>query len=179
MKASFTKVETEKLTGLSLTQLHYLNKNNFIKPNKFGRYNINQLIWLGVFKAFRDKGYGYNSIISILKTLFKNAEKWDDFDLRNYAVIEVSPSEKGLYFHPKSDEIVNVLENFIIQTSLLGYLEKTDKILGNLTEHTNYIEINGKCFILIYKIIQQIIVNSKDIDLRFELDARKELAEIA
>ena len=153
MKASFTKVECEKLIGLTLTQLHYLNKNNFIKPNKFGRYNINQLIWLGVFKAFRDKGYGYNSIISILKSLFKNAEKWDDFDLKNYACIEISPNEGGFYFHPKSDEIIRTLENFIVQASLLGYLEKTDKILGNISENSNYIEINGKCFILIYKII--------------------------
>ncbi len=171
-KSFFNKKTTCILTGMQEHQFDYFIKKACLIENKL-RYSVNDIIYISICNALKDIRLTWVEIKEIFTISFGSVEKFREHDFFTISMIELSIN-KNLDMFPKiflkNDLSEKKLDKIDLPESLKYCHDVTNKIF---TFKSMFIESNFKYdiyLIFVYRIIQDIIKKSKELDLKVNVE---------
>jgi hypothetical protein len=170
-KTFFNKKTTCLLTGLQDYQFDYFVKQANMIENKL-RYSMNDIFYISICNALKDIRLTWVEIKDIYNDSFGSIENFRQNDFFNISVIELSHKEGVMLpsIYLKNDLLEKKIDKSKLPESLKDIDDITDKIF---TFKSVFIESNYKhdiYIIYVYKIIDDIINKSKNLNLKVDIE---------
>lgn len=169
-KAFFNKKTTCLLTGLQEHQLDYLIKRTSLLENKL-RYSMNDVVFIAICTALKEIRLTWVEIEEIYKKSFDTIDNFKNIDYFNLSLIEINFFEHKVIkrLHPKNELSEKKLDKIELPESLKNE-DITNKIF---TLKSMFIQTEHKhnfYIICVYKIINEIVQKSKELDLKVDVE---------
>ena len=149
-KCKFSGLQLCKLVGISHHQFQSFKLAGLIEYKT--RYNLQEVIYVAITNNFRIKKMSWLTIKKLYSDVFKDLDFLKNINYLKFDIISIDVSNNFYQLMPKHD-VVNI-----------------DYRMGEL--NLLYSKDTGNYFYLIYvnKVIEQIIKNSKELDLKIDVE---------
>lgn len=170
-KPKFSGLKLCKLTGITHTQFQSFKQAGLIE-NKY-KYSLQDVIYVGFSNSFRLLNLNWLSVIKIYNKIFNGVENVKNFDFLKYSALSIDMLKEEFYMVIKDDINVKKLDKleydmFLCQKTGI----KQHVILKDVKSF--FIKSNNQdgdyYFIFIYKIVEEIIKRSKELDLKVNVE---------
>lgn len=175
-KLFFNKKTTCSLAGLLEHQFDYFIKRALMIENK-ARYSMNDIIYISICNSFKSLGFDWYEIKNFLINEFNSLNEFRKNNFLNYDTFSISIDinendlkfsfvEKNDIVFKKSKKHPDLKDIFVIET----YHEAKDVSYVNNALHILFENNTNVYLIFIYKIIDKIILKSKELDLKIDVE---------
>ena len=172
-KSFFSANKTAELAGLSKRQFDSFKSVGLIDYKD--RYTLNDIIYVSFSNTFRIHGYKWETILEFYIKIFGSLNNVKEVDFLNNDVMMINLIDGDGFFSFKNreDELVKNLRNHltIVKKAFKNETDKKVMILDNFCTAIKEGEKNYEIYtIFLYSIVQKIIIKSKELDLKVDVE---------
>lgn len=172
-KSLFSANKTAELSGLTKRQFDSF-KNVGLIENK-DRYTLNDVIYVSFSNTFRLHGFKWETILEFYIKIFGSLNNVKELDFLNNDVMIINLIDgEGFYnFKKRDDELVKSLRNYLVifKSVCEDITNRETMILDNFCSAIKHDEKNYEIYtIFLYSIVQKIILKSKQINLKVDVE---------
>jgi hypothetical protein len=170
-KSRFSGATLSKLAGITERQFESLRGSGLLETKS--RYSIQDVIFVALTNTFRvAQSKSWISIFNLFNSSFKSVENVKKIDCLNNDVLLIFKSDKTCFFSLRSKD-----DDYVKKCTALNLasVKAVEDIIGKkISLYTNFSVSMGDdkeiYFIYLYKIVDEIIAKSKELDLKVDVE---------
>lgn len=178
-KQFFSANKTAELAGISKSQFDNFKASGLIEYKH--RYSLNEVVYISFTNSFRIHGFKWTTILNFYNDVFKDLDNTKSLDFLNNDVLFINEYKDNngekyyeYLFKSKNDPLTEMLLQIqIVFKDVLAKEKLSTPIICNNFCHAVK-TVDGMCeiySIFLYKIVEEIILKSKELDLKVDVES--------